>query len=113
MKAIVSLIILLLLTGVNISADTKDREAFRSWASRPPMGWNSYDCFGAAVYESDVKANADYMSEKLKKYGWEYIVVDYCWSYPHPPGNGQENPPQFELADGGLVPWLAMDDFGR
>ncbi len=87
---------------------------FKSWASTPPMGWNSYNCFGAAVTESDVKANADFMAGKLKQYGWEYIVIDYCWSYPHPPGSTQNNPPQFRLEkDGAYVPWLAMDEFGR
>ena len=78
------------------------------------MGWNSYNSFGAAVTESEVKANADYMAGKLKQYGWEYIVIDYCWSYPHPPGSIQNNPPQFRLEkDGAYVPWLAMDEFGR
>jgi alpha-galactosidase len=87
---------------------------FREWAKTPPMGWNSYNSFGAAVTEKDVKANADYMAEKLKKFGWEYIVIDYCWSYPHPPGSIQNNPPQFRLKkDGAYVPWLAMDEFGR
>lgn len=87
---------------------------FKEWAKRPPMGWNSYNCYGAAVTEKEVRGNADYMSEKLKNYGWEYIVVDYCWSYPHPPGSIQNNPPQFRLEkDGAYVPWLSMDDFGR
>jgi hypothetical protein len=87
---------------------------FKSWAETPPMGWNSYNCFGAAVAEAEVKANADVMAGKLKQYGWEYIVVDYCWSYPHPLGSIQNNPPQFRLEkDGAYVPWLAMDEFGR
>ncbi len=25
----------------------------------PPMGWNSWDCYGAAVNEEQVRANAD------------------------------------------------------
>ena len=87
---------------------------YKSWAAKPPMGWNSYNCYGAAVTEKEVMANADYMAEKLRDLGWEYIVIDYCWSYPHPPGSIQNNPPQFRLAkDGAYVPWLAMDDFGR
>ena len=83
-------------------------------AQKPPLGWNSYNCFGAAVMESEVRANADFMSENLKKYGWEYIVIDYCWYYPHPPGSTQENPPQFNLpADGAPVPWMPMDEYSR
>ena len=92
----------------------KVNQDFKSWAKTPPMGWNSYNCYGAAVTESEVRANARYMAEKLKEFGWEYIVVDYCWSYPHPPGSIQNDPPQFRLEkDGAYVPWLSMDDFGR
>ena len=48
----------------------------------PPMGWNSWDCYGAAVTEDTVRANADYMAKKLKKCGWEYVVVDIQWYQP-------------------------------
>lgn len=41
-----------------------------------PMGWNSWDCYGAAVTEDIVRRNAEFMAEHLKEYGWEYIVVD-------------------------------------
>ena len=49
----------------------------------PPMGWNSWDCYGAAVTEDIVRANADYMARNLKQYGWEYVVVDIQWSAPN------------------------------
>jgi alpha-galactosidase len=52
---------------------------FYSWAPTPPMGWNSWDCYGPTVMESEVKANADYMAEHLKDFGWQYIVVDIRW----------------------------------
>lgn len=61
-------------TNTGFSADE-----FRSWAPTPPMGWNSWDCYGPTVVESEVKANADYMNEKLKESGWEYVVVDIRW----------------------------------
>ncbi|MBQ3157268.1 MAG: glycoside hydrolase family 27 protein [Clostridia bacterium] len=51
-------------------------------AQYPPMGWNSWDCYGAAVTEETVRRNADYMARHLKKYGWEYVVVDIQWSQP-------------------------------
>ncbi len=51
-------------------------------AQYPPMGWNSWDCFGAAVNEEQVKANADYMAKNLKDFGWEYVVVDIQWYQP-------------------------------
>ncbi len=47
-----------------------------------PMGWNSWDCYGAAVDEETVRKNAAYMAEHLKQYGWEYIVVDIQWAEP-------------------------------
>lgn len=50
-----------------------------SWAATPPMGWNSWDCYGAAVLEDEVRANAEYMAAKLRPLGWEYVVVDIQW----------------------------------
>ena len=49
---------------------------------RAPMGWNSWDCYGAAVTEDIVRANAEYMAKNLKDFGWEYICVDIQWSEP-------------------------------
>jgi hypothetical protein len=76
---------------------------FHKWAPTPPMGWNSWDCFGPTVVESEVKANADYMAKNLKKYGWEYIVVDIRWfvENDHAGGYNQDNP------------IYVMDEYGR
>ena len=46
------------------------------------MGWNSWDCYGAGVWESNVVANADYMAEKLKPHGWDVITIDIQWYEP-------------------------------
>ena len=72
-------------------------------AATPPMGWNSWDCFGTTVTEAEVKANADYMAKHLKSHGWQYIVVDIQWSEQNPkthgyrperrPGDGRVRPP--------------------
>ena len=51
-------------------------------AQTPPMGWNSWDCYGAAVTEATVRKNAEYMAKNLKRFGWEYIVVDIQWYQP-------------------------------
>ena len=51
-------------------------------AQYPPMGWNSWDCYGAAVNEAQVRQNAEYMAEHLKAFGWEYVVVDIQWYQP-------------------------------
>jgi alpha-galactosidase len=71
-------------------------------ATTPPMGWNSWDCYGTTVTEAEVKANADYMAKHLKQHGWRYIVVDIQWSEQHPKSHGYR-----EDAD------LAMDQYGR
>jgi alpha-galactosidase len=55
-------------------------------ALTPPLGWNSWDCFGTTVTEAQTKANADYMATHLAASGWEYIVVDIQWYEP----NGQD-----------------------
>ena len=71
-------------------------------AKTPPMGWNSWDCYGAAVTEEQVLQNAEYMAKYLKQYGWEYIVVDIQWSAPL--ADGHEYHPFSELR---------MDGYGR
>jgi len=57
--------------------------AFLSWAPTPPMGWNSWDCFATTVTEAQTKAQADFMADKLKAHGWQYIVVDIQWYEPN------------------------------
>lgn len=50
-----------------------------SCAHTPPMGWNSWDCYGASVTEDELMANAEYMAHHLKEYGWQYVVCDIQW----------------------------------
>jgi alpha-galactosidase len=81
----------ILLLSINAIAQKKD---FKEWAATPPMGWNSWDCFGPTVVESEVKANADYMAKHLKSAGWEYIVVDIRWyvGNDHAHGYNEKDP---------------------
>jgi len=97
----------------SITAALQAQPAFYQWAQTPPMGWNSYNCFGSAVHEDEVKANAAYMAQHLKQHGWQYVVVDFLWAYENPPGSTIGNPYQRQLQDGSYVPWLRMDAFGR
>ena len=78
----------------NASAQTGKELPFQKWALTPPMGWNSWDCYGPTVVESEVKANADYMAEHLADYGWEYVVVDIRWFVENDKAGGynQTNP---------------------
>lgn len=48
-----------------------------------PMGWNSWDCYGAAVTEDIVRQNAEFMAKNLKQYGWDTVVVDIQWYEPN------------------------------
>ena len=67
---------------------------FKEWAPTPPMGWNSWDCYGPTVTEAEVRANADFMARHLKAYGWEYVVVDIRWyvANDHAGGYNQTDP---------------------
>lgn len=50
-------------------------------AKKPPMGWNSWNTFGQNINEALIKETADAMVESgLKDAGYEYIVIDDCWS---------------------------------
>jgi len=81
-------------------------QPFSEWATTPPMGWNSWDCYGASVTEAEVRANADYMAEKLLKYGWEYVVVDIRWyvSNENDHSYNQDDPVYNYDANGVLLP---------
>jgi alpha-galactosidase len=49
-------------------------------ALTPPMGWNSWNCFGGAVTADKVKAAADAMvSSGLRDHGWTNINIDDFW----------------------------------
>jgi alpha-galactosidase len=75
---------------------------YHDYASTPPMGWNSWDCFGTTVTEGQVRQQADFMAEKLKVHRWQYIVVDIQWYQPTAKGHEYQKDAH-----------LAMDGFGR
>ncbi len=66
----------------------------------PPMGWNSWDSYGMSITEQEFQANAAYMTENLRKYGWQYAVVDEGWFLQNP----DARPGSFRYT---------MDDYGR
>lgn len=96
----VYLIVLLVLGALTANAQN---DTFKSWAQSPPMGWNSWDCFGPTVVESEVKENADYMAEHLKKHGWEYVIVDIRWFVENDKAGG------YNQTD----PIYVIDEWGR
>src|SRR5262249_217307 len=49
-------------------------------ALTPPMGWNSWNCWAAAVDQEKVLASAKTMVDKgLINHGWSYINIDDTW----------------------------------
>lgn len=49
-------------------------------ALTPPMGWNSWNCWGNAVSQEKVLSSARAMVEKgLINHGWQYINIDDGW----------------------------------
>lgn len=76
------------------------------FAPSPPMGWNSYDYYDTTVNEEQVRANAKVMAERLKEWGWEYIVIDIQW-YARGAGSLRD---QFQYIPFGPV---EMDEYSR
>ena len=73
-----------------------------AFSPAPPMGWNSWDCYGASVNEEQLLGNAHYVAEKLKDFGWQYIVCDIQWFEPTADSNNYH-----KFAD------LCMDGYSR
>ena len=47
----------------------------------PPMGFNTWNTFGENINEQLIKETADKMVELgLRDCGYEYLVIDDCWS---------------------------------
>ena len=71
------------------------------------MGWNSYDYYDTAVTEENVRRNAEVMHEKLRRFGYEYVVIDISWYVRHAAALRSEGI-QYTPFDE-----LAMDEYGR
>lgn len=87
-------------------------------APRPPMGWNSFDAYDCRINEAEYRQTVEFMDKNLKKFGWDYAVIDYVW-FNHSPGNWN-NPkrryghPDIRMtADGKPLDKLVMDEYGR
>lgn len=56
----------------------------------PPMGWNSWNTFGADINEQLIFDTADKMVETgLSVLGYEYLVIDDCWALKERDENGR------------------------
>ncbi len=56
----------------------------------PPMGWNSWNTFGPDINEQLILETADKMVETgILNAGYEYLVIDDCWSLKERDKNGR------------------------
>lgn len=59
-------------------------------AMTPPMGWNSWNTFTWNINEDLVCGAADALcASGLKDKGYEYVVIDDCWSLKQRDANGR------------------------
>ncbi|HVV48502.1 MAG TPA: putative Ig domain-containing protein, partial [Polyangia bacterium] len=72
----------------------------------PPMGWNSYDSYGASITENEVVQQAQALKTTLQPFGWSYVVIDYRWYDPEDQldGNGRflPSPSKYPSATGSV-----------
>ncbi len=66
----------------------------------PPMGWNSWNTFTWEINDKLIKEAADAMASELKDAGYEYIVIDDCWSEKQRGKNGRLVPDHWKFPDG-------------
>ena len=58
-------------------------------AKRPPLGWNSWNTFGEHISDALIREMADRMvSDGYLEAGYEYLVIDDCWSLKERDRNG-------------------------
>jgi alpha-galactosidase len=78
-------------------------------AATPPMGWNSWDSFGCAVNERDVRQAADELvASGMRATGYRYVVVDDCWYDPNRDahGNLRADPQRFPSGIAALAEYV-------
>ena len=57
------------------------KEDFPMIARTPPMGWNSWNTFASNINDALIRQMADFMvDEGYLAAGYEYLVIDDCWS---------------------------------
>lgn len=59
------------------------------FVQRPPLGWNSWNTFGDKISDELIRQTADAMvTLGYKDAGYEYLVIDDCWSLRDRDENG-------------------------
>jgi len=84
-------------------------QKFEGLAMTPPMGFNTWNTFESDINEQLVKDIADAMVESgMQEAGYEYIVLDDCWSLRErdPDGNIVADPEKFPSGMKALADYL-------
>jgi alpha-galactosidase len=71
-------------------------------ATKPPMGWNSWNSFGPTINEEQARETARIMTDKLLPSGYNVFTIDIQWYEPEAKSYTYNSNP---------VP--AMDEYGR
>ncbi len=80
MNKTLSSVIASLLVTLGAGEVSKTSAAINNLAKTPPMGWNSWNCFGANINETQIKQVADAMvTTGLKDAGYIYLNLDDHW----------------------------------
>ncbi|MCH5325040.1 MAG: glycoside hydrolase family 27 protein [Eubacterium sp.] len=67
----------------------------------PPMGWNSWNTFTWEISDTLIRQAADAMvSTGLNDAGYEYIVIDDCWSEKQRGSDGRLVPDKYKFPNG-------------
>ena len=67
----------------------------------PPLGWNSWNTFAENIDEKLIRETADAMvSSGLKDAGYEYIIIDDCWSEHTRGSDGRLRPDKKKFPSG-------------
>ncbi len=99
-KELMLILILSIICFPTVTAQSPQK--YHTWAPTPPLGWNSWDCFGTTVTEQQVKEQADAMAKHLLPSGYKYLTVDIQWYEPEAKGHAYD--PKAVLS---------MDEYGR
>ena len=67
----------------------------------PPMGWNSWNTFTWEINEELIKSAADaFETQGLREAGYEYVVIDDCWSEKQRGADGRLIPDHYKFPNG-------------
>jgi len=104
--------------NLNTLADEATTPAFIKLTPTPPMGWNSYDAYHAAITEKQFRQCVGWLGTNLLSFGWDTAVVDFFWFSPGPADWNPDQWKTFEIhqkagANGKLTPEFTMDEYGR